>query len=182
MIPQIIQKPANFLSPERVIDSLEVETGSTIIDFGCGPGFWVIPLAKRIGHKGVIYAIDPKVERLSVIKSKAEKLGLSNIEYIQAPLNSPKIPVEVKADLIIISNVLSMIKNDQKLIESTKANSGEGSKLVVIDWEEKSIAGPEDRKKSEIGDIIIWAKKAGFEFKRLLDAGDHHFGLYFEHE
>jgi len=180
--PIFSTRKKDFLSPRNVVEKLDIKEGDVVIDFGSGSGFWSIPIAQKVGKSGKVFVTDPKVENLTVMKRQADNLGLSNIEYIQAPYDSTSIPVNAKADLILISNVLSMIKNDEKLITSTKKNSHADTKLVVIDWDHEAEIGPKKEHRSEIEQIMIWAKKAGFVFRKLLDAGAHHFGLYFEFE
>lgn len=179
--PPIFNKKRDFLSPSNVVESLDIKVGDVVIDFGSGSGFWSIPIAQKVGKSGRVYVTDPKIENLTVIKRRADQLGLRNLEYIQAPYDSTSIPLKVKADVILISNILSMIKNDDKLIESTAKNSHTETKLVVIDWDKNTEIGPKKEDRTEAGEVMVWAKKAGFVFKHLLDAGVHHFGLYFEY-
>lgn len=171
-----------FLSPAEVIGSLDVKPEEIIIDFGSGSGFWTIPLAKKVGAKGLVIAIDNAAENLEIIKSKADRLGLSNTKYLKAPYSSSSIPAKEKADLILISNILSLVDSDSKLISSTKNNAKVGTKLVVIDWNNSSELGPKNKSRVNQEDVIIAANKAGFSFKKLIDAGTHHFGLYFIYE
>lgn len=182
MLPRLFLKnlKSNFLRPQEVVKDFGLKEGDVVIDFGAGSGFWSIPITQIVGNTGKVYVTDPRVENLSIIKKKAEKLGLRNIQYIQAPYDSPAMPIKVKADLILISNILSIIKNDKKLVTSTARNSHKETKLVIIDWDEGAQIGPEKTQRIKISEIMDWASVAGFNFKRSLDVGAHHFGLYFE--
>jgi ubiquinone/menaquinone biosynthesis C-methylase UbiE len=181
MVQTVNDNPrSGFLTPVKVISEMGLREGDVVIDFGSGSGFWSIPMAKIVGSKGLILAIDPYEENLRVLKDKAGKENLINIRYFKAPYSSKMIPVSEKADLILISNILSLIKTDKELLLSVKKNSKPGTKLVVIDWDKKSMLGPKDSEKIDIEEVILEVKKSGFEFKKLLPTGAHHDGLYFE--
>ena len=156
-----LKPKSKFLSPDEVIESLDINPEEVIIDFGSGPGFWTIPMAQKVGIKGLVVAIDQYEENLKIIKSKADRLGLDNIKYVHAPYGSDRIPTNEKADLILISNILSLVDTDNELINSAKNNAKNDSKLVIIDWDEKTpmISEKEQVKKEE---VITAAERIGF--------------------
>lgn len=168
----------SFLSPKKVIEKIAVAEGETVIDFGCGSGFWSVLLAKKVGSKGRVIAIDAKEENLSLIA----RSDLANVKLFQAPYSLKALPVSDKADVILFANVLSFNKYWKKLIESVPENSKKGTRLVVIDWAEEKFLTDHSRCESWVEDIILTARKKGFTLKRMLETGDFHFGLYFEYE
>ena len=46
------------LTAERVLAPADVGPGQTIADFGCGPGYAAVELAKRVGAGGHVHALD----------------------------------------------------------------------------------------------------------------------------
>jgi len=173
---------SNFLTPKKMIESFGLKPGDTVIDFGSGPGFWTIPMAEKVVPGGKVYAIDQFETNLEIIKSKSQVKGLTNIIYKKSPYSAGKISVSDKADLILISNILSLVKNDESLILSTRDNAKESTKLVIVDWSKKSKLGPKEIEKSSEEEIILLAKRAGYIFKKTLESGSHHFALYFEYK
>lgn len=175
---------SSFLEPAKVIESLKLSPGEVVIDFGCGSGHWAIPMAQKVIPGGKVYAIDEYDANLELVKTDSQKKGLTNIICKKAPYSAGKIPVSEDADLILISNILSEISNDNELIHSAKKNAKSGTKLVIIDWSKNNLleVGPRQEERSTEEEIIISARKAGFEFKRLLESGTHHFGLFFEYQ
>jgi len=57
-----------FVNPIEILNKLDLKDDMIAVDFGCGSGGWVIPLAKKI-EQGIIYAIDVQEEMLSVLES-----------------------------------------------------------------------------------------------------------------
>jgi predicted methyltransferase len=176
------RKKEAFLSPAKVIEAFGLLQGNVVIDFGCGSGYWALPMAKIVGTKGLVIAIDTLEENLKVLKSRATKEGLNNIRYFKAPYSSKSIPVPEKADLILISNILSLVDTDISLVSSVKANAMFGTKLVIIDWNSDSKIGPKKEQRINVEGVITMAEKVGFVFKKLLPCGSDHIGIYFEYE
>ncbi len=167
-----------FLNPQKVVDELEIETGKIVLDFGAGSGFWTLPLARKVGAKGMVIAVDRSEENLSIIRRKAEQFGFSNIKLLRAPYNSKIITVDEKVDYIIISNILTLIGKTKSLIAATKKVANIGTKLIIIDWKQGTMFGTDPGFNINEQEIIQSANESGYEFIKLLDAGSFHFALY----
>ncbi len=59
-----------------------VKEGQTFLDYGCGTGCFVISAARITGMKGKVYALDCFPRQLEIVKERARKEGLTNIETI----------------------------------------------------------------------------------------------------
>lgn len=170
---------APFLTPDDVVGELGLKPGEKVLDFGAGAGFWAIPMAKLVGSAGHVYVTDAKAENLSVIKAKSKRMNLDNLSYFVAPYHGKHMPIQTKVDLILCSNVISLVDTAEDIIAQAKKLSQNGTRLVVIDWNQKSKVGPKKEDRVDVEEVITIAAKAGFEFKKLLSAGDHHTGMYF---
>ncbi|MHB1652867.1 MAG: class I SAM-dependent methyltransferase [Desulfitobacteriaceae bacterium] len=69
---------------KTVLDLLEfsgVEIESaTILDIGCGPGNYTLPLAEKAAH---VWALDPSEAMLDIVKTRAHDAGINNITYVK---------------------------------------------------------------------------------------------------
>lgn len=63
-------------NPERIFRHL-VHEGMTIIEPGCAMGFFTLPLARMVGPKGRVIALDIQEKMLSVLRKRAARAGLS---------------------------------------------------------------------------------------------------------
>lgn len=50
-----------------------VHTGQQVLDIGCGPGFFTIPLAQMVGEEGSVLAVDLQQEMLERVYNNALK-------------------------------------------------------------------------------------------------------------
>ena len=70
--------------PERIFDGL-VSEGQTVIDIGCGLGYFSLGLARMVGKSGRVIAVDLQEEMLERTRQRAARAGLADrIELRQA--------------------------------------------------------------------------------------------------
>ena len=66
-----------FYNPNPLLVPL-VNAGDTVVDLGCGPGYYTLPLARMVGDEGRVIAVDVQQEMLSTLRERAEEAGLAN--------------------------------------------------------------------------------------------------------
>lgn len=172
-------RESGFLSPGEVIPKLGLSGGEHVLDFGVGSGYWAILLAKAIGRGGHVFVTDTNKESLSVVKAKAEKMGLVNISYHEGPYKDKIFPIQTKMDFILIANIFSETKDTESIFSLMEKLSQEGTRMLVVDWKKESPIGPKKEKRIDEEDVILKAKKSNFIFKRLVPVGAYHTGLFF---
>ena len=95
VIRRLFQKPEKITGPY-------IQPGDTIIDIGCGPGFFTIDMARLAGETGRVIAVDLQQKMLKKVEKKALKHGLSEtIRFHRCPPDSLGIGSDVKADFIL---------------------------------------------------------------------------------
>ena len=63
----------------RLLQRIGIKTGLSVLDFGCGSGTYTIPVAKIVGKRGKVYALDKDKNALNSLIKKAKLSGLKNI-------------------------------------------------------------------------------------------------------
>jgi ubiquinone/menaquinone biosynthesis C-methylase UbiE len=74
---QLVDKPAKILAPY-------VSEGMTVLEPGPGMGFFTLELARRVGPRGRVVAVDVQPRMLNGLRRRATKAGL--LERIDARL------------------------------------------------------------------------------------------------
>lgn len=64
-----------------LIDAV-IGTGAHVLDFGCGPGGYILPLARLVGPSGRIHALDINPAAIEAVKGIIAKHSLANVETI----------------------------------------------------------------------------------------------------
>jgi len=68
------------LSPPGRLLAPFVSAGQVAADLGCGPGFFTLELAGRVGPEGKVYAVDSDVRAVLAVVKKAADRGLRNVK------------------------------------------------------------------------------------------------------
>lgn len=172
-----------FLKPESVLEAWDVRPGDKVADFGCGAGFFSIPLAQRVGSQGKIYAIDIRPEALEATRAKARLFHLLNIDTMRADLEMP-LGSGLKnesVDKILIANILFQAENKDALIAEALRILKTGGSVAVIEWsDEKNIGGPSLDHRLGNSEVRQLFEKNKFVFFKEFGAGSHHYGLIFK--
>jgi ubiquinone/menaquinone biosynthesis C-methylase UbiE len=90
----------------RIVQRIGIRRWQTVLDFGCGFGTYTIPVARIIGRKGKVYALDKDKDALDHLMQKADSAHLKNMEIITSS-GGPKIELpEESVDVALLFDVL----------------------------------------------------------------------------
>jgi ubiquinone/menaquinone biosynthesis C-methylase UbiE len=65
--------------PYKTLREAGVKEGQTVVEVGCGPGFFTIPAARIVGDHGLIHALDVNRFAVDRVKKKIARDSLSNV-------------------------------------------------------------------------------------------------------
>lgn len=77
-----------------IVGHLALEPGMSVLDAGCGPGRLTIPLARQVGSRGRVLAMDIQAGMLSRTREKVEAACLTNVDFLHAGLGEGKLPLD----------------------------------------------------------------------------------------
>lgn len=90
----------------RMLQRIGIRRGQTVLDFGCGRGTYTIPVARIVGRKGKVYALDKDKKELDELMKKVNSAHLKNIEIITSS-GGPRIGLpEELVDVALVFDVL----------------------------------------------------------------------------
>lgn len=76
-------KIRDFFRPRRsIVQEVGIKDGFHVLDYGCGPGSYIKPVAELVGKSGKIYALDVQPLALDLVKKAAARNQLMNVETI----------------------------------------------------------------------------------------------------
>jgi demethylmenaquinone methyltransferase/2-methoxy-6-polyprenyl-1,4-benzoquinol methylase len=74
----------NWLSnPEKILQGSDIQPGQSVLELGCGPGFFTIPAAQMIGDQGSLIAMDVSSGFIEQASKKVENADLKNVRIIK---------------------------------------------------------------------------------------------------
>ena len=103
------------LRPRRVIlQEVPLREGMTVLDFGCGPGGYILLLSRRIGAAGTIYALDASPLAVRRAERLARRNGLANVKGILS--HGPLPLVTGSLDAVLMYDVFHMLPDPQAVL------------------------------------------------------------------
>jgi demethylmenaquinone methyltransferase/2-methoxy-6-polyprenyl-1,4-benzoquinol methylase len=72
-----------LFDPRKTLRGADVRSGQTILEVGCGTGFFTLPAAEMIGESGRLIAMDPLSHFVGRVREKVRDADLKNVEVIK---------------------------------------------------------------------------------------------------
>lgn len=167
-----------FISPEQTINNLGLKRGDFVADFGCGAGAYVFASSKLVGDEGKVYAVDIDKNILDKISREANKKNIQNIDTIIADVESGVHINNNSCDLIILSNILSLVSNIQNVLKEVKRILKSDGILLIVEWKN----GDHNILKKRIGcleeeRLVALIAKNNLSIQKHFPAGDYHYAF-----
>jgi len=123
-----------LMPPQKTLQGADVKPGQTVLEVGCGSGFFTLPAAEMIGESGHLIAMDPLSVFVDRVAEKARNAGLSNVEVIKRDALDTKLE-SASVDLALLYGVLPFptLPLDRLLPEMHRVLKKEGT-LAVWLW------------------------------------------------
>ena len=68
----------------NVLNEVGIKPGNSVLDYGCGPGGYILPLSSLVGVSGKIFALDVHSLAIKTVADISTKIGFKNVETIQS--------------------------------------------------------------------------------------------------
>ncbi len=69
--------------PVKTLHGAGIKPGQTVLEVGCGTGFFTIPAAQLLGDQGRLIAMDPSAGFLETVSKKVQLDGLKNVQILR---------------------------------------------------------------------------------------------------
>jgi ubiquinone/menaquinone biosynthesis C-methylase UbiE len=122
-IRRLLQPPAGL------IEKLHVRPTDTAVDFGCGPGFYTLELAKTAKE---VVAVDLQVGMLQRVKHKAERAEVRNIRFLQTDGKTLKL-LDASVDKILLVTVYHEVTEPEAVLKEFSRVLKPDGKLIVVE-------------------------------------------------
>ena len=150
----MVDNPFSMRRTSATLGQLQLTPGLSVLDAGCGPGRLAIPIAKAVGPKGSVLAMDIQPDMLRRAREKAAKASVGNLEFLHAGLGEGRLP-NSHFDRAVLSTVLGEIPDRLAAMGEVHAALKPGGFLLV-----NEVMG--DPHYQSIAKVKALAEKAGF--------------------
>ncbi|WP_254513737.1 class I SAM-dependent methyltransferase [Anatilimnocola floriformis] len=116
-----------------LLTNLGVKRGMNICDMGCGNGFYTLQLAKMVGEKGHLYAVDIQPEMLKFLNDRADKQGVKNVSPILGTFTNPRLPAG-KIDLILCVDVYHEFSHPKQMLSAMRESLSPDGLIALVEY------------------------------------------------
>ena len=142
-----------FQNPSKILRPY-LEQGMTVLDVGCGSGFFTLDMAQMVGESGKVIASDLQVAMLQKLREKAEIAALEN-RILVHKTEKDKVGVTEPVDFILLFYVVHEVPNAEDLFKEMLAILKPGGEVLVVE-------PPFHVKKAEFEKTVKLAQDVGF--------------------
>jgi len=118
-------------NPRKLLVS-HIRKGMTVLDLGCGPGFFSIEIAKLLAGSGKVIAADLQEGMLEKVKNKIKGTELEQRIEIHK-CESSKIGISEKVDFVLLFYMIHEVTNQDELLEELKSILRPGGRIYIIE-------------------------------------------------
>lgn len=159
--------------PAEVLAALAVKQGDVVCDIGAGPGYFALKLARAVGDKGAVFAVDVEPRMLEVLRERIEKSGQRNVMPVLALDDDPLLP-PASCDLVLIADTFHHFPVGAAYLERVARSLRKGGRIAGIDFHKRELpVGPPPKHKVSREEFLEHAALAGLELR-----AEHHFLPY----
>jgi len=72
-----------LMNPVKTLQGADIHPGQTVLEVGCGTGFFTIPAAELIGDQGCLVAMDALSDYTKRVSKKVQAAGLVNVRVVK---------------------------------------------------------------------------------------------------
>jgi len=130
----LIFKLVDLMFPyiNRRLKKFNIKEGMTVVDYGCGPGRYSTRLARLVGPKAIVYAVDIHELAIEAVKRKIERQGFNNIESVLANNYDSTLPDNV-ADVVCAIDMFFVIRKPTEFLAELKRILKKEGTLIIDD-------------------------------------------------
>jgi len=123
----------DFFFPKRDrLAALGIQPGSTVVDYGCGPGRYIAEASRRVGPQGKVYAVDVHELASAAVRKVIAKHNLTNVIPVLAKGYNSGLPDHL-ADLIYALDMFHAVNDPAALLAELRRIVKPSGTLILED-------------------------------------------------
>jgi ubiquinone/menaquinone biosynthesis C-methylase UbiE len=162
-----------YQKPQEVIKALNIKEGEVIADIGAGSGYFTVRLARPVGEKGRVYAVDVSPDMIVHLNRRIRDLNLTNVVTILCAPDDPLL-ANASADRFFICDTWHHINGHAQYLALLKRMLKPGRQVIMVDFKKaKTPVGPPMEIRIDRADLVREMEANGFQL-----AAEHTFLEY----
>ena len=152
-----------------MLKALGVRPGQVVCDMGCGNGFYTLQLARLVGPRGLVYAVDIQPEMLQMLVRNAAEAGLPNVRPVLGTPIDPRLPAG-EIDMMLCVDVYHEFSHPEAMLAKIRESLTPDGRLVLVEFRGEDPAVPiKPLHKMTKAQVRAELEPAGFEMTEEFD-------------
>ena len=98
-----------------ILKEVGIKQGFHVLDYGCGPGSYIVPLGELVGKSGKIYALDIHPLAIQKVHDIVLKKELANVETILSDCKTGLL--DNSLDVVLFYDVFHNLRDPEGILE-----------------------------------------------------------------
>lgn len=173
--------------PDGVVRALRIGQGMTVVDLGCGDGYFTAAIARQLASGRVIgVELDPDM----LEQAQAACAGMTNSDWLLGDAMALSRLLSAPADYVLIANTFHGAPDKTALAREVAAALQPNGRFAIVNWyplprEETTVLGQPRGPKTDMRmspeQTRTVVEPAGFTLERLVELPPYHYGAVFIH-
>ncbi len=118
-------------NPKKILGAF-IKPGALVIDIGCGPGFFTVPMTEMVGSSGAVIAVDLQRKMLDKLMAYARRASVAQrIRPVECGVDD--IGVREKADFILSFWMVHEVKDRPNFFRQVADNLKSGAYYLLVE-------------------------------------------------
>ncbi|MBM80498.1 MAG: methyltransferase type 11 [Planctomycetaceae bacterium] len=126
---------------KKMVESFKLKPGMVVADIGAGSGVITLRMAKQVGAKGKIIAVDVQQQMLDALNRKLKRQEIKNVELVKGTQKSPKLKPN-SVDLIIMVDVYHEFEFPYEMTIEMAKSLKPGGRICFVEYRMEDPAVP----------------------------------------
>jgi ubiquinone/menaquinone biosynthesis C-methylase UbiE len=120
-----------FFEPMKIIQGADICPDENVLEVGCGTGYFTIPMARFIGEKGYLTAIDILAKSVETVTKKVQIANLRNVRVFKGDALNIQLESESMDTIILLGVIPAPMLPMDKLLPEMHRVLKPGGKMSV---------------------------------------------------
>lgn len=171
--------------PDGVVRALQIERGMTVVDLGCGDGYFTVAIARMVNPGRVIgFDLDPAMLK----QAQAACAGMMNCDWLLGDAMELSRLVGSPADYVLIANTFHGVPDKTALAREVATALKPNGRFAIVNWhplprEETTVLGEARGPRTELRmspeQTCAVVQPVGFKLETLVEVPPYHYGAIF---
>jgi ubiquinone/menaquinone biosynthesis C-methylase UbiE len=119
--------------PDLVLSVMDIKPGMVIADIGAGTGYYARRMARRVGSKGVVYAVEVQPQMMALLEQHLSRHHATNVKVVLGTTTDPRLPA-ANLDLAIMVDVYHELEYPREMLAAIVRALKPGGRVAFVEF------------------------------------------------